>query len=75
MQPIWLTLTAENAAAVAAGQVIPNIVNYQFYSNFVKVGGSGATFGLCLVALVRSQIEAIQSLGQIVDRSGNLYDQ
>ena len=27
MNPIWLTLTAENASAYAAGEVLPNIVN------------------------------------------------
>lgn len=65
MQPIWLTLTAENAAAVAAGQVIPNIVNYQFYSNFVKVGGSGATFGLCLLLLFAAKSKQFRALGKL----------
>lgn len=65
MQPIWLTLTAENGAAVAAGEVIPNIVNYQFYSNFIKVGGSGATFGLCLLLLFFSRSEHFKSLGKL----------
>ena len=65
MQPIWLTLTAENAAAVATGQVIPNIVNYQFYSNFVKVGGSGATFGLCLLLLFAAKSKQFRALGKL----------
>ncbi|WP_320163353.1 PTS sugar transporter subunit IIC [uncultured Trichococcus sp.] len=65
MQPIWLTLTAENAAAVAAGQTIPNIVNYQFYSNFVKVGGSGATFGLCLLLLFAARSKQLKALGKL----------
>lgn len=65
MQPIWLTLTAENATAVAAGQAIPNIVNYQFYSNFVKVGGSGATFGLCLLLLFAAKSKQLKALGKL----------
>ena len=65
MQPIWLTLTAENAAAVAAGQTIPNIVNYQFYANFVKVGGSGATFGLCLLLLFAAKSKQFRALGKL----------
>ena len=65
MQPILLTLTAENAAAVATGQVIPNIVNYQFYSNFVKVGGSGATFGLCLLLLFAAKSKQFRALGKL----------
>lgn len=49
---IWLTLkAAENASAYAAGEVLPNIVNAQFYANFIKIGGAGATFGLTLLCL------------------------
>ncbi|PKG23522.1 PTS sugar transporter subunit IIC [Niallia nealsonii] len=65
MQPIWLTLTAENATAVAAGQEIPNIVNYQFYSNFIKIGGSGATFGLCLLLLFLAKSKQFKALGKL----------
>lgn len=65
MQPIWLTLTAQNAAAVSAGIDIPNIVNYQFYSNFVKIGGSGATFGLCLLLLFAAKSKQFKALGKL----------
>jgi len=65
MQPIWLTLTAENAAAVAAGVEIPNIVNFQFYSNFIKIGGSGATFGLCLLLLFVAKSKQFRALGKL----------
>lgn len=65
MQPIWLSLTAENATAVANGLDIPNIVNYQFYSNFIKVGGSGATFGLVLLLLFLSKSKQFKAVGKL----------
>jgi PTS system cellobiose-specific IIC component len=52
--PIWLSLTAENADAYAAGTELPNIVNYQFYANFIKLGGAGSTIRFGIALLVRS---------------------
>lgn len=65
MLPIWMTLTAQNAAAVAKGVTIPNIVNYQFYSNFVKIGGSGATFGLILLLLFAAKSNQLKTIGKL----------
>ncbi len=65
MQPIWLSLTAENATAVASGLDIPNIVNYQFYSNFIKIGGSGATFGLVFLLLFLSKSKQFKAVGKL----------
>ncbi|MGA9517304.1 MAG: PTS sugar transporter subunit IIC [Trichococcus sp.] len=65
MQPIWLTLTAENATAFAAGAPLPNIVNYQFYANFIKIGGCGATFGLALLCLVAAKSTQFKTLGKL----------
>ena len=65
MQPIWLTLTAENATAFAAGQPLPNIVNYQFYANFIKIGGCGATFGLALLCLFAAKSTQFKTLGKL----------
>ena len=65
MAPIWLTLTAENATALAAGDVLPNIVTSQFYNNFIKIGGSGATFGLCLLLLFAAKSKQFKALGKL----------
>lgn len=65
MQPIWLTLTAENAAAFAAGEALPNIVNYQFYSNYVKLGGCGATIGLAILCLIAAKSTQYKTLGKL----------
>lgn len=65
MQPIWLALTVENATAYANGTALPHIVNYQFYSNFVKLGGAGATFGLAIACLVFSKSSQFKTLGRL----------
>lgn len=65
MNPIWLTLTAENASAYAAGEVLPNIVNAQFYANFIKIGGAGATFGLALLCLFVAKSSQFKTLGKL----------
>ncbi|GER67415.1 hypothetical protein BpJC7_18150 [Weizmannia acidilactici] len=65
MQPIWLALTADNAAAFAAGKALPHIVNYQFYSNFMKIGGFGGTFGLALLLLFASKSSQYRALGKL----------
>ncbi|CZQ90119.1 PTS sugar transporter subunit IIC [Trichococcus ilyis] len=65
MQPIWLTLTAENADAYAAGAELPNIVNYQFYANFIKIGGAGSTLGLALLCLFVARSSQFKTLGKL----------
>ncbi|KAF1303784.1 PTS cellobiose transporter subunit IIC [Candidatus Enterococcus willemsii] len=65
MQPIWIALTVENAAAFEAGTTIPNIVNYQFYSNFVKLGGSSATIGLAIACVFFARSTQFKTLGRL----------
>jgi PTS system cellobiose-specific IIC component len=70
MQPIWLALTADNAAAFAAGKALPHIVNYQFYSNFMKIGGFGSTFGLALLLLFTAKSSQYKALGKLAIAPG-----
>ncbi|MBN8248355.1 MAG: PTS sugar transporter subunit IIC, partial [Verrucomicrobia bacterium] len=49
--PIFLQYLAENAAAAAQGQPLPNITALGFFTSFVNVGGTGATLALALVML------------------------
>jgi len=65
MQQIWLTMTAENADAYAAGAELPNIVNYQFYANFIKIGGAGSTLGLALLCLFVARSSQFKTLGKL----------
>jgi PTS system cellobiose-specific IIC component len=70
MHPIWLALTAENAAAFAAGDHLPHIINYQFYSNFMKIGGFGSTFGLALLLLFAAKSSQYKALGKLAIAPG-----
>ena len=65
MNPIWYALSAENLAAVEAGIAMPNIVNYQFISFFVKLGGIGATLSLTLLCLFKSKSDQYKALGKL----------
>ncbi|PKG21606.1 PTS sugar transporter subunit IIC [Niallia nealsonii] len=70
MQPIWLALTADNAAAFAAGDTLPHIINYQFYSNFMKIGGFGSTFGLAILLLFAAKSSQYKALGKLAIAPG-----
>lgn len=65
MTPIWLSSTADNAAAFAVGDALPHIVNYQFYQNFVKVGGAGGTIGLAILCLFAARSAQFKTLGKL----------
>jgi PTS system cellobiose-specific IIC component len=49
--PIFLQFLAANVEAVGAGQPLPYVTAYGFFTAFVNVGGTGATIGLALVLL------------------------
>lgn len=65
MNPIWLSLTAQNAAAYAAGKALPNIVNSQFDANYVKLGGCGCTIGLAIIAAFLAKSDQYKTLGRL----------
>lgn len=65
MKPIWLALTADNAAAFAAGEQLPHIITHQFYSNFMKVGGFGGTIGLTILMFIKARSKQYKSLGKL----------
>lgn len=65
MNPIWYSLSAENLAAFEAGIALPHIVNYQFISFFVKLGGVGATLSLTLLCLFKSKSDQYKALGKL----------
>lgn len=47
--PIFLQYLAANVAATTAGQPLPYVTAYGFFTTFVNVGGTGATIALALV--------------------------
>lgn len=49
--PIFLQYLAANVEATTAGQALPYITAYGFFTAFVNVGGTGATIALALIML------------------------
>ena len=47
--PIFLQYLSANVEAVTAGQPLPYVTAYGFFTTFVNVGGTGATLALALV--------------------------
>lgn len=64
MNPIWLSIQAENLAATEAGQEVVNIVTKTFV-DFVKIGGTGFTLPLLLMFLFIAKSKQLRSLGKV----------
>jgi PTS system cellobiose-specific IIC component len=47
--PVFLQYLAANVTAMSAGQPLPYVTAYGFFTTFVNVGGTGATIALALV--------------------------
>ncbi|KRL14541.1 PTS sugar transporter subunit IIC [Schleiferilactobacillus perolens] len=65
MQPIWLTLTAQNQAAFQAGKSLPHIMNLQFDANYIKLGGTGTTIGLAILCTYFAHSKQLRTLGKL----------
>ena len=65
MDPLWIPMTAQNAAAYAAGTNIPNIVNTEFQSNFVQLGGTGCTIGLVICMIIFAKSKQYKTMGRL----------
>jgi len=63
-RPIWLVLQEQNTAAMAAGQLPPNIAPEAFYQWFIWIGGAGATIGLAILLAFRSKSVVGKTLGR-----------
>ncbi|MGL5979238.1 MAG: PTS sugar transporter subunit IIC [Erysipelotrichaceae bacterium] len=63
--PIFLGFLAENSAAVAAGQVAPNPINFGLY-DLACLGGCGATIGLVIVMFFFSKSKRYKAFSKIV---------
>lgn len=61
VEPIWIGLLAENAAAAAAGLPIPYLAPQGFLC-YAYIGGTGATLMLCYLAK-RSKVPNIKAIG------------
>lgn len=62
--PIALANIGANAQAYLAGQPLPYIFTYNFWSYYIVLGGSGATLGLTLLYL-RSKSKQLKGIGKV----------
>jgi cellobiose PTS system EIIC component len=62
--PIFLQFLAANVEAMTAGQPLPFVTAYGFFTTFVNVGGTGATIALALL-LVRSPAPAFRQVARL----------
>lgn len=66
MGPIWLAATDANRLAFQNGSdELPNIFTAQFFDLFVYIGGSGATFALVVMMLLRARSQQMKQLGRL----------
>lgn len=64
MAPFYLSNLGVNQEALAAGLELPHIFIESFWSFFIIIGGSGATFGLVLLYL-RSKSAHLKAIGKL----------
>lgn len=64
LQAFWLTNLGLNQTALAQGLPLPHIFMEGFWTFFIVIGGSGATFGLVLLYL-RSKSAHLRSIGKL----------
>ena len=62
--PVFLQYLAANVAAMTAGQPLPYVTAYGFFTTLVNVGGTGATIALALV-LWRSNDAAFRKVSRL----------
>lgn len=62
--PIFLQYLAANVAAMTAGDPLPYVTAYGFFTTFVNVGGTGATIALALI-LWRSKDPGFRKVGRL----------
>ncbi len=62
--PLTMAASAENLAALAAGQSLPNIITSSF-SVFCQPGGIGGTLGLAFLLTFRAKSKRLRTLGKL----------
>ncbi len=63
--PILQTLSAENLAALQAGEAMPNIICQQFQDLFATFGGAGSTLSLLIAMLLFCHSKRVKELGKL----------
>ncbi|ENH96843.1 pts family oligomeric beta-glucoside porter component iic [Gracilibacillus halophilus YIM-C55.5] len=62
---VWMPLGLENLDQIAAGEEPTNIVSMGLYTEFISLGGGGATIGLCILMAFRAKSQRYKTLGKL----------
>ncbi len=65
MMPVYYTLLDQNRMAFQAGEAIPNVLNEQFISLYLNMGGSGCTLALATMLLLKSRSTQLKEIGKL----------
>jgi PTS system cellobiose-specific IIC component len=65
MYPIYLALDMQNLKAYQAGQMLPNIIGYQFIVTYTEVAGTGITIGLALLMAFKAKSKQYRIVGKL----------
>ncbi|SDZ65713.1 PTS system, cellobiose-specific IIC component [Evansella caseinilytica] len=65
LMTVWMPLGLENLEAIAQGKEHTNIVTMALYSEFISLGGAGATIGLCLLMAFIAKSKRYKTLGKL----------
>ena len=65
MYPVWYAQMDANLVAFEAGEKIPNIVSYPFLTNFVWLGGGGATLALAILLVFFGKSSQSKTIGKL----------
>jgi len=65
LEPLLIVNMTQNMAAVAAGEVVPNIINVAQVPAFGMMGGSGSTICLIIATLLAGRNKATKSISKM----------
>lgn len=63
--PAWFAASMQNMEAYNAGQVLPNVINMDFFMLYGAIGGAGATICLLICMLIWGKSKRYKELAKI----------
>ena len=66
MAPVYFTLLDQNRMAFQAGEAIPNVLNEQFITLYMALGGSGCTLALALMLAFKAKSKQLKEIGKTI---------
>lgn len=65
MQPILTPLSMQNLDAFKVGEILPNVINQQFYDLFTTFGGAGSTISMLIAMIILCKSKRSKNLSRI----------